>query len=111
MFNFFVKIMIFGTLLGSLSALANACKVYGISDSPQSLSCHFRTGELKLSCVNGQYVLGGLNVTQAFHMEVERGSSPLVFQAPDLKLTATKMNRFFQAELEDRSGISHGTCR
>lgn len=98
------------SLIGTLSAQASPCKVYGITDGPQSLVCRFPFGTVKLTCRNGQYILGGLNVTQAYHLEVESGSSPLVFQAPDLKLTATKMTRFFQAELETKSVVSHGTC-
>ena len=98
------------SLVGALTAEAGPCKVYGITDGPQSLICQFPSGKVKLSCINGQYILGGLNVTQAYHLEVESGSTPLVFQAPDLKLTATKMTRFFHAELESKGVISHGTC-
>lgn|SRR5690606_4458451 len=69
-------------------AEARKCAVYGITDSPQVLTCSFsKLPEQKLRCYNGLYYLNGTKVLRAFHMEVESGPVPLVFQTRKNSLT------------------------
>ena len=91
---------------------AEACKVYGISDSPQKLDCSFRQQKLNLRCVKGQYFLDGQKVDDAFHMEVEEGPVPLAFKTSDSMLTVTIESRSrIHAELEIKGRSIFGTCR
>lgn len=98
-------------LMISLQAFAAPCKVDGISDSPQKLECSLGK-ELKhlLSCVNGSYDLDGVKVDRAFHLEVDSGSSPLVFKTSTSTLTVVKQNLTYAAELESSSGTTLGQC-
>lgn len=76
-------------LLGFIqNGSAKDCVVYGITDSPQKLDCSFsKLSDLKLRCYDGLYYLNGAKVHTAFHMEVERGPVPLVFQTRKGSLT------------------------
>jgi hypothetical protein len=87
-----MKLFLFLTILtGQLSA-ATLCEVYGISDSPQSLSCSFGGDETPLTCQNGTYLLSGVVVEAAYHLEVEEGPTPLVFKTNHDELTVTLGN-------------------
>lgn len=95
----------------SFSAQASRpCEVYGISDSPQKLTCQFPARIVRLSCQNGTYYLNQSRVQVAFHMEVEDGPVPLVFKAHDMKLTVL-MNPVIEAELELQKAEIKGTCK
>jgi hypothetical protein len=106
------KFLIFTFILSlSLQAFARDCQVYGISDSPQKLSCTFKNLDLNLRCQNGDYYLNTTKVTSAFHLEVEEGPVPLVFKAPNLQLTViidTKVD--ILADLERAGHTISGTC-
>lgn len=80
---------IFFVLLTSLlsNSYAADCKVYGISDGPQKLDCHFKNLDLSLYCNKGSYFINSLPVISAYHQEVERGSVPLVFKTKAFELT------------------------
>lgn len=89
-----------------------ACKVYGISDSPQKLDCSFRKLQVKLSCQKGEYYLNDVKVDEAFHMEVESGPVPLVFMAPKTQLSVLIHSRSnISAELEEGNRLLRGKCR
>lgn len=97
--------------LFSLSALARPCEVYGISDSPQRLSCKFENQDLELTCRQGQYRLNQSPVQEAYHMEVEEGPVPLVFKARDKKLTVLIQDEnHIEAELQSEKLSFIGTC-
>jgi hypothetical protein len=98
-------------LSSSISFGSSACKVDGISDSPQGMSCKFKNKEIKLTCQKGVYFLNEEPVSVAFHMEVETGSVPLVFQATTMTLTAIQLDKTYDAELS--MGRSHltGICQ
>ncbi len=101
-------------LLVSLNAHAFAaeCKVYGISDSPQKLTCSFKNSKIALRCENGNYFLNSTKVAQAFHYEVEEGPVPLVFKAPDMQLTVVIQSKVqIEAELEKNGKLATGTCQ
>jgi hypothetical protein len=91
-------------------AHARACKVFGISDGPQQLTCTFFKEIVKLTCVKGNYLLNDQKVLQAFHLEVEEGDSPLVFKAQDLTLTVVGTAGKFQSELQKKEGPVSGPC-
>ncbi len=97
------------SFLASFALASGPCKVYGISDSPQRLSCSFPKSRVILSCVDGQYLLNKSPVKVAFHMEVESGAVPLVFKASDLVLTVF-MESPIMAELKIAQSVSLGTC-
>lgn len=103
------KIAIMAFLMTS-TAFAQECTVYGITKSPQSLSCTFPHMTVKLSCVNGKYFLNRSVVNVAFHLEVEEGTVPLVFKASDMQMTVL-MDRPITAELEAKKASIPGTCR
>lgn len=96
----------------SSSAFAQACKVYGISDGPQKLSCSFKNLDIRLHCLKGRYYLNNSLVSDAFHMDVEEGASPLVFKTPSMQLTVIiNSKKNIEGELE-MSGMSYfGRCR
>jgi hypothetical protein len=101
------------TFLVFLMAAAHAkdCNVYGISDSPQKLSCTFKSQKIALSCQNGTYFLNTSKVSQAFHYEVEEGPVPLVFKAPDMQLTVVIQSKVeIEAELEKSGKVQSGKC-
>ena len=106
-----MKIMGFILLLSSLPALSKPCKVYGISDSPQGLSCTFPQEEkILLTCRQGDYFLGEAKVLNAFHLDVETGSSPLVFKTQKNSLTLIKQKADFSAEWESSDNVLSGIC-
>lgn len=97
--------------LFTAAAFARPCEVYGISDSPQKLTCSF--GELKISlrCINGTYFLNSSKVTDAFHLDVEYGSVPLVFEAQDMKMTVVIEPKIdIEADLRRKGKTLSGTC-
>lgn len=93
------------------NAFARECEVYGISDSPQKLSCTFKNQKLELTCKNGTYYLNKSKVSMAYHLEVEDGPVPLVFRAPDMQLTVVIESKVdIEAELEKGRTSILGTC-
>jgi hypothetical protein len=90
----------------------NSCKVYGISDSPQGLTCRFKNKEMMLICKEGKYFFNNLPVLVAFHLEVEDGPTPLVFKTDSMTLTVTLKDKVdAKAEIETKTGIIFGTCK
>lgn len=83
------SVLFFMTLLLSDLAFAKPCEVYGISDSPQRLNCEFPRLSVRLTCRNGVYYLNQSRVLNAYHLEVETGTVPLVFESRDMQLTVT----------------------
>lgn len=105
---------VFLTFLVFLMAEASAkeCNVYGISDSPQKLSCSFKSLKINLRCDSGTYYLNTSKVSQAFHYEVEEGPVPLVFKSPDMQLTVVIQSKTnIEAELDKNGKIQTGKCR
>lgn len=89
-----------------------SCKVYGISDGPQNLSCEFSGKKMELQCLKGKYFLDRSPVTVAYHLEVESGPNPLVFKTDGLTLTVTLENGVDKAaELETFKGTIIGICK
>jgi hypothetical protein len=106
-----LKVFIFIILLTpALKAQAKVCEVYGITDSPQKLACHFSEMDVALSCVSGQYYLNQSPVSVAFHMDVEDGPVPLVFKASDMQLTVL-MEDAIKGELEVSKLQLSGICK
>ncbi len=96
----------------SFSSWARPCVVYGITDSPQKLDCQLGKKAVNLRCVNGNYQLSGSPVANAFHMEVEEGAVPLVFEASKTKLTVLIHSPSnIEAEWEEGSTTLTGRCR
>lgn len=108
----FMKALMFLTLIFLASpSWARPCQVYGISDSPQKLDCRFKDSSIALRCVNGKYFLNREVVSNAFHMEVEEGSVPLVFKSVGMQLTVVIEPKVdIQAELQRGSRTLFGTC-
>lgn len=108
-----MKALLFTLLIGfSFSSWAKPCEVYGISDSPQKLDCRFEKVSVELRCVKGIYQLNGSKVINAFHMEVEEGAVPLVFEAARSQLTVllhSKTN--IEAEWQEGIAVIIGSCR
>ncbi|GEM_PF-3449860 len=94
-------------------AQGSACKVYGISDGPQKMTCTFpKKIVIQLSCQNGTYFLNQSKVENAFHMDVEEGSSPLVFKAKDMTLTTVAQSaQKITAELDREQVVVSGSCQ
>ncbi len=93
-------------------AWAKPCVVFGISDSPQKLSCFFKTMQIKLSCQKGSYYLNQDRVSSAYHLEVESGPVPLVFKATGLELIVYLQSKTdILAELEKDGHVLKGSCR
>ncbi len=93
------------------SAIARDCKVYGISDSPQKLTCQFGAETVRLSCQEGTYYLNQSKVNLAFHLEVEDGAVPLVFRTSDFELTVIIQSKVdIQAELVRGRLTRNGQC-
>lgn len=94
------------------AAFAKDCNVYGISDSPQKLTCTFKAQKISLRCNNGTYFLNTTKVDQAFHYEVEEGPVPLVFKATDMQMVVVIQNKNdIEAELEKNGKQSTGKCQ
>lgn len=104
-------VLSFFLILTSFSLWATSCKVSGISDSPQKLSCLFNQESIELTCVNGHYFLNNILVEQTYHLEVEEGSNPLVFKSRDQALTVvgTSKNEF-SAEYARKGVLAMGSC-
>ena len=99
-------------LLISSNAFSRPCEVYGISDSPQTLDCTFKTGPVAVRCHNGDYYLNDSKVKMAYHLEVEEGPTPLVFRAPDLQLTVTLQTKAESVAQLDKNGrLIKGRCQ
>lgn len=95
----------------SLSAFARECRVYGISDSPQSLDCFFGKEKLLLRCHDGTYTLGTSQVTSAFHHDVERGPIPLVFKTKEEELIIYMWKKGdLKAQLFSKGQSERGFC-
>lgn len=97
----------------SLDSYARECKVYGISDGPQKLSCSFNNLKINLHCKRGTYYLNSARVKAAYHYDVEYGSVPLVFETNDMKMIVVMEPKVdIVAELE-RTGRAPlmGTCQ
>ncbi|HXH31132.1 MAG TPA: hypothetical protein VNJ01_10005 [Bacteriovoracaceae bacterium] len=93
------------------TAEAASCKVFGISDSPQALSCKFQDSTVILRCENGRYYLNSSKVTEAYHMEVEEGPVPLIFQSREMTLAVLiESETEVRAELESLRKSIPGTC-
>jgi hypothetical protein len=91
---------------------ARPCAVFGISDSPQKLTCFFKTTQVMLSCQQGTYYLNQDRVSSAYHLEVESGPVPLVFKADRLELIVHLQSKTdIPAELEDNGRVLKGECR
>jgi hypothetical protein len=113
-----MKILFLAFILWSNYSYAQSklCTVYGISDSPQHMHCAFGSQRAELYCLEGQYFLrinNQLNyrVENAFHMEVERGNIPLVFQSAEVTLEMVKMARKYKAQLIFGNRTWRGKCR
>lgn len=105
-------------LIFPVVALANDCRVDGISDSPQKISCYIHVGmlikTLDVECREGNYQITweskSYEVDQAYHEEVEAGSNPLVFQAGRLSLTSTSYQIYSRADLRIDQQKYDGLC-
>ncbi len=99
-------------LLSSRTYAAPLCEVYGISDSPQALTCKFQRDKIDLACLDGSYFLDGELVEMAFHLEVEEGPTPLVFRTKSGDLTVTlNSGRHHEAVLSRHGKKLIGNCR
>lgn len=96
-------------LISSLPAWAK-CKVYGISDSPQKLSCDFESIKVRLSCKWRNYYLNGEKVNLAFHMDVEEGATPLVFKTNSGKTLTVLPEDTILAEFDNGKAYYQGSC-
>ena len=86
-------------LLLSFTAHAENCKVSGISDSPQTISCRYQDGwshhmKLLIHCVDGSYQFsetangspaGGGAIVSTYHEDVQSGTCPLFFKLEDTR--------------------------
>jgi uncharacterized beta-barrel protein YwiB (DUF1934 family) len=106
------KLLVLPFLVTIMStAFARDCKVYGISDSPQKLTCKINNSIMNLRCIDGDYFLNASKVSVAYHMEVEEGAVPLVFKASDMQLTVVMESKVdIQAELLKGRKTFTGTC-
>lgn len=107
-----MKVLLGIFLLASFSSAFAACKVDGISDSPQKLDCTFsKLPSVRLSCVDDKYILNWNNVNHkvhvAFHMDVEVGDSLLVFKSEKLTLTVDGKSGY----LESAGLETEGKCK
>lgn len=87
------------------------CKVYGISDSPQKLSCVLGKRTIDLTCKRRTYYIDTEKVSLAFHMEVEEGATPLVFKTNSGKTLIVVPENQILAEYEDGDDYFQGTCK
>ncbi len=97
---------------------AKDCEVDGISDSPQSMNCYIHNGKLMgkldLRCKDTKYKMEWkgktVEVTNAYHEDVEQGSSPLVFIADEMALTTISYKVYSMAELVIGEKTYKGLC-
>lgn len=105
-----MKILVIFSLFISLPAFAK-CKVYGISDSPQRLSCDLGELNVSLTCKSRTYYMNGEKVNLAFHMDVEEGATPLVFKTNSGKTLTVLPEQEILAEYDDGKAYFQGTCK
>lgn len=105
------SVVLFISLFFSGFALSSTCEVYGISDSPQKLSCEFSKLSAELTCRGGNYYINGEKIDVAFHYEVEDGPVPLVFKNDELELIVLMKSPRIDAELVINGSSLHGTCK
>lgn len=106
-----MKFIYLASLFLSVNLFASTCKVSGISRSPQKLICKIHGEEIALHCENGTYYLNDSAVKTTYHLEVERGSNPLVFKISDKILTITQEKDKFTAELAQEGELLSGLCK
>lgn len=102
----------------SFNSFATECKVDGITDSPQEFKCFLHKGtqteKVRLSCLDGKYQIElndkTYDVGQAYHEEVEEGSSPLVFESSLMTLRTVSYKIYNQAELIMDDKTYKGVC-
>jgi len=112
-----MKNLLFALLIPA-SVFAADCEVGGISDSPQSMTCEIgqeKTLEkLSLVCDDGSYKISWrgktFDVTDAYHEDVEEGSSPLVFIAEKLTLRTVSFTSYSSAQLVSDGKGMIGRC-
>ena len=113
--------------LFTTASYADHCKVSGISDSPQSITCRYKDGwseriKLHIQCVSGIYqyseiinktIIGNGLISGSFHEEVEKGASPLNFKLDDSRtLKITKVfGRFFRGEFSSENDSKTNSFR
>lgn len=97
-----------------VQVFAQDCEVYGISDSPQTLTCKFGQKTLKVTCdtENGTYLIDQTPVQVAYHEEVERGPVPLIFKTEEstLKVMMYSSSKI-SANFVEKSGTLQGSCK
>lgn len=129
--NAMIILFILNAVFATLS-FAEDCKVSGISDSPQNITCNYRDGwnhkvSLQITCESGTYfsnesvgnaVLEKTPILTAYHEEVSRGVSPLVFKLGDQRtLRITKVlglfhrGAFINANHENENGTFRCSVR
>jgi hypothetical protein len=101
-----MKVFLLLFLPPSIFAFSERCEVYGITHAPQELDCSFSSGNVYLTCRNGTYFLNEDLVSSAYHLEVEEGSSPLVFETFQSRLIVTDL----LGELEVKKVTVRGQC-
>lgn len=105
-------ILLFLVAASSQAFSTELCEVYGISDSPQSLTCTFRNEKITVTCRNGLYYVEDDQVEGAYHLEVEEGPTPLVFRIRTGELTVTMgPGRKHEAVLTTNGKKMTGNCR
>ena len=99
-------------LFFTFNALGADCQVDGISDSPQELHCRLKKLSINLTCQQGSYFLNGAPVTEAFHFDVEKGPSPLVFKGVDFELIVVMVRKsLITAEFIQKGKTIKGLCK
>jgi len=107
-----MKIILSLLLFFSYQTFARECHVDGISDSPQELSCRFKNSVIKLTCLQETYFVNSSLVTDAYHLDVEEGPSPLVFKGTDFEFVVFMVRKsFITAEFIQKGKTSKGICR
>ncbi len=99
----------FIALLVTTAAAAGVCRVSGISDSPQAISCRFKETSIELRCDGGKYFINEFPVKAAFHFDVEEGPVPLVFDTESFRLvveidTDHRVKAILSSEQETKKG-------
>lgn len=97
---------------------ASPCEVGGISDSPQRMECYISHMKIRqkllLRCTNGRYQLHWYDrdyeIKNAYHLDVETGSSPLVFESAEMTLTTVSKRVYSSALLETGGKSFSGLC-
>jgi hypothetical protein len=111
--KYIIGFFVFLQLILKFEEAFASCKVYGISDGPQSLSCDFGATKIELKCIKNKYYLNNRPVLIAFHLEVEDPKEviPLVFKAEGMTLTAVLSNKKDKkSDLEVNGRNIFGNC-